>query len=138
MIQWFVKELCPFSLKINKKFKVSVHYVPYSCTHSTQTWHIDTSMGCAGQVRIWSWLNDFGKKSNFHIQLILTEKYILRISRSSLNLAVVQWIGQNYLSWMFWNFQFQHSYFCGNVHVFSHYLGNKYAIWKKVCALNFV
>jgi hypothetical protein len=29
--------------KKNQKFKVSVHYLPNGCTHSTQIWHIDTS-----------------------------------------------------------------------------------------------
>jgi fatty-acid desaturase len=65
-----------------------------------------------------------------HIQLKFKYRYILRISIFSLNLVVVQrlWTKTN-LSFLnvgkILNFQFQHSYFCGNV--CSHYFGYKYA-----------
>jgi hypothetical protein len=40
-------------------FSVSVHYLPNGITHLTQTWDMDASKECAGQVRIWSWFNNF-------------------------------------------------------------------------------
>jgi hypothetical protein len=59
MVRWFLKELCPFYFENNTKFSVSVHYLPNSITHSTQTWHMHTSKNCTGQVWIWSKFNDF-------------------------------------------------------------------------------
>jgi hypothetical protein len=38
---------------------VSVHYLKNSCTHLNQIWHMDMSWENTGQVRIWSWFDDF-------------------------------------------------------------------------------
>jgi hypothetical protein len=60
MVRWFfLAELCPFYFKYNMKFSASVHYLQNGITHSTQTWHVDTSKEWAGQVRIWPWFNVF-------------------------------------------------------------------------------
>jgi hypothetical protein len=59
MVRWFFAELCHFHFENDIEFSVSVFYLPNSITHSIPIWHIDTSLECAGQVRIWSWFNDF-------------------------------------------------------------------------------
>jgi hypothetical protein len=38
---------------------VSVHYLSNGCTYSNQIWHMDMSWENTGQVRIWSWFDDF-------------------------------------------------------------------------------
>jgi hypothetical protein len=41
------------------KFSVSVHYLPNGITHSIQISNMDTSKKWTGQIRMWSWFNDF-------------------------------------------------------------------------------
>jgi hypothetical protein len=100
-------------------FSVSVHYLLNSTTHSTQTWHMDMFLECPGQVRIWSWFNDFWQsKSPFTLKIIwnlqfpintlstqqyyifnsnLTYGYVKGMGRSSWNLVKVQWFFGSYV-----------------------------------------
>jgi hypothetical protein len=55
----FWQSYTPFTLKIIWHFQFPFIISPNSCTHSTQIWHMDTLKEYAGQVRIWSWFDDF-------------------------------------------------------------------------------
>jgi hypothetical protein len=75
----------PLLLENDMKFSVSVRYLPNGITHSTQNWHMDTSKKCVGQVRIWSWFNDFWQSYvpftlkkiwNFQFRFIISSKVL--------------------------------------------------------------
>jgi hypothetical protein len=90
---------------------VSVHYLSNGCTHSTQIWHMDMSWENTDQAQILSWLDDFWQiyapytlkviwnfqfpfiisPTVLHIQLKIPYGYVKGMSRSSLNLVMVQW-----------------------------------------------
>jgi hypothetical protein len=101
MVRWFLAELCPFHFENNMKFSVSVHYLPNGTTHSTQTWHMDTSKECAGQVQIWSWFSDFWQSyAPFTLKIIWNFQFLFIIS------PTVQHIQLKFDIWIcFWNAQ---------------------------------
>jgi hypothetical protein len=123
-----------------------------------QIWHIDISWENTGQVRIWSWSDDFWQSYahwwNFQFPFIIfpmlytfnlnfTYRCMLGISSSNSNLVVVQfWTKSSLLNvGKIFNFQFQHSYLCGHV-VIILATNMQYAIYNRLtlnsfCALNF-
>jgi hypothetical protein len=90
-------------------------------------WHLDTSKECAGQVRIWSWFDDFWQSyAPFTLKIIwkfsvsvhylpkryntfnsnLTYWYIRGIRRSTPNLFMVQWFLAELCPFYFWKRKF--------------------------------
>jgi hypothetical protein len=126
MVQWFFAELCPFNFEKKEIFRICHKnaLVIFEFSHGYRV--IPLELWKKSEILSFhslslQWLYTF--------KLNLTYRYILGISSSSLNLFVVQWFWTN-LSFLnvgkILNFQFQHSYLCGNV--CCHYFGNKYAI----------
>jgi hypothetical protein len=65
----FWQSYCPFHFENIMKFSVSLYYLPNSTKHSTQIWHMDMFLECPGQVRIWSWFNDFWQNMKFTVSI---------------------------------------------------------------------
>jgi hypothetical protein len=85
MTRWFLAELCPFYFENNMKFSVSVYYLPTGTTHSTKTWHMDMFLECPGQVRIWSWFNDFW---HFTLKIIWNLQFLFIIYSTVLHIQL--------------------------------------------------
>jgi hypothetical protein len=130
----FLAEICHFYFE-KRKFSVHNHYLPNSCNYSIQIKYVDMSYECIGQFRIWSWFDDswqsypswtLKKAGNFKfpfftspivVQIQLKFDIKIHLRNKQLSFSNVRKI---------LNFQFQHSYFCGNV--CSQYFGYKYTI----------
>jgi hypothetical protein len=93
MIRWFLAELCPFYLKNNMKFSVSVHYLPNGITQSTQTWHMDMSWENTGQIWIWSWFDNFWQSyAPFTMKIIWIFQFPFIISQTVLHIQLKLYI----------------------------------------------
>jgi hypothetical protein len=93
MVRFFFAELCPFYFEKYMKFSVSVHYLPNGTTHLTQTWHMDMSSDNTGQVRIWSWFDDFWQSyAPFTLKIIWNFQFPFIMQHIQLKLDI--WIRQ--------------------------------------------
>jgi hypothetical protein len=85
----FFAELRPFQFENNMKFSVSFHYLPNSITHSTQIWHMDMSIECAGHDWIWSWFNDFWQSNApSSLKIIWNLQFLFIISPAQLHIQL--------------------------------------------------
>jgi hypothetical protein len=74
---------------------VSIHYLSNGCTHSTQILHMDMSWENTGQVRIWSWYDDFWQSyTPFTLKIIWNFQFPFIISPTvqHIQLKLDQWL----------------------------------------------